>query len=85
MILRTGARKASARDLAEEILKMGDPPGLSGLLHHTLPDYQEIRGIGRGKAIQLASICEQFYVLLFHMAHFFHIVIGDHRRMAAGK
>ena len=58
VILRTGARKASARDLAEEILKMGDSPGLSGLLHHTLPDYQEIRGIGRVKAIQLASIGE---------------------------
>lgn len=58
VILRTGARKASARDLAEEILKMGDPPGLSGLLHHTLPDYQEIRGIGRVKAIQLASVGE---------------------------
>lgn len=58
VILRTGARNASARDLAEEVLNMGDPPGLPGLLHHTLPDYREIRGIGRVKAIQLAAVGE---------------------------
>ena len=58
VILRTGAKDASARDLAEKILKLGDPPGLSGLLHHTLPDYKEIRGIGTVKAIQLAAVGE---------------------------
>ena len=58
VILRTGTKDRSARDLAEEILKLGDPSGLPGLLHHTLPDYKEIRGIGNVKAVQLACIGE---------------------------
>lgn len=58
VILRCGAKKASARDLAEEILKLGSPQGLAGLFHHTLQDYMEIRGIGRVKAIQLLCIGE---------------------------
>ena len=58
VILRTGTKDTSARDLAEQILKLGDPSGLPGLLHHSLPDYKEIRGIGNVKAIQLACIGE---------------------------
>ena len=58
VILRTGTKEKSARDLAEEILKLGNPSGLPGLLHHTMPDYMEIRGIGNVKAIQLACIGE---------------------------
>ena len=58
VILRTGTKDKSARDLAEQILKLGDPSGLPGLLHHTLPDYKEVRGIGNVKAIQLACIGE---------------------------
>ena len=58
VILRTGTKDTSARDLAEQILKLGDPSGLPGLLHHSMPDYKEIRGIGSVKAIQLASIGE---------------------------
>ncbi|MBQ7795705.1 MAG: DNA repair protein RadC [Lachnospiraceae bacterium] len=58
VILRTGTKDISARDLAEEILKLGDPSGLPGLLHHSLPDYKEVRGIGNVKAIQLACIGE---------------------------
>lgn len=58
VILRTGTRDTSARDLAEEILKLGNPPGLPGLLHHTLEDYRTIRGIGNVKAVQLSCIAE---------------------------
>lgn len=58
VILRTGARDVTAKDLAEEILNMGEPSGLLGLLHHSLPDYREIRGIGKVKAIQLSCIGE---------------------------
>lgn len=58
VILRTGTKDKSARDLAEEILKLGNPSGLPGLLHHSLADYQEIRGIGTVKAIQLSCIGE---------------------------
>lgn len=53
VILRTGTKDISARALAEKILTLGDPPGLPGLLHHTLPDYKAVRGIGNVKAIQL--------------------------------
>ena len=58
VILRTGTKERTARDLAEEILKLGDPSGLPGLLHHTLADYKEIKGIGNVKAIQLTCIGE---------------------------
>ncbi|MFR8166648.1 MAG: JAB domain-containing protein [Enterocloster sp.] len=37
-------------------MTLGDPPGLPGLLHHTLPDYKAVRGIGNVKAIQLAAV-----------------------------
>ena len=58
VILRTGTKDKSARDLAEEILKLGNPSGLPGLLHHSVADYKEIRGIGSVKAIQLSCIGE---------------------------
>jgi DNA repair protein RadC len=58
VILRTGARDVPARELAEKILKLGNPPGLCGLLHNTLQDYMEIRGVGKVKAVQLACVGE---------------------------
>jgi len=58
VILRTGTKEVSARDMAEEVLKLGNPSGLPGLLHHTLQDYKEIKGIGNVKAIQLSCIGE---------------------------
>lgn len=58
VILRTGTKAVSARDLAEQILELGKPSGLSGILHHTVPDYKEIKGIGNVKAIQLTCIGE---------------------------
>jgi len=57
-ILRTGTKEVSARDLAEQILKMGNPSGLPGLLHHSLQDYREIKGIGNVKAVQLSCLGE---------------------------
>lgn len=58
VILRSGTKDSSARDLAEQILKLGNPVGLPGLLHHTLQDYKEIKGIGNVKAIQLSCLGE---------------------------
>ena len=58
LILRTGTKDFPVRDLAEQVLKLGDPPGLRGLLHLAMPDYKEIRGIGNVKALQLAAIGE---------------------------
>lgn len=36
VILRTGTKDISGQGPAEKILTLGDPPGLPGLLHHTL-------------------------------------------------
>ena len=58
VILRSGTRDLTARDLAERILGMGEPPGLAGLLHHTLYDYRAVRGVGTVKAVQLLCIGE---------------------------
>lgn len=58
VILRSGTKNIPVRDMAEEILNAGNPPGLAGLLHGTVEDYKEIRGVGEVKAIQLACIGE---------------------------
>lgn len=58
VILRSGTKNILVRDMAEEILNAGNPPGLAGLLHGTVEDYKEIRGVGEVKAIQLACIGE---------------------------
>lgn len=58
VILRTGTREHPAIELAELILQLGEPAGLRGLLHHSLEDYLEIKGIGRVKAVQLTCIGE---------------------------
>ncbi len=58
VILRAGSKDASAKDLADQILTLGTPDGLAGLLHHTLEDYRTIKGIGNVKAIQLSCIGE---------------------------
>lgn len=58
VILKTGSRNQTAKSLAEKVLDLGCPDGLAGLLHHTLPDYKAIRGIGDVKAIQLSCIGE---------------------------
>ncbi len=58
VILRSGTRELSAKEMAEEILRHGTPAGLAGLLHGTLEDFMEIRGVGKVKAIQLVCIGE---------------------------
>ena len=58
VILRSGARGVPAKELAEEVLALGSPAGLLGLLHGSLQDFMEIRGVGQVKAIQLACIGE---------------------------
>ena len=42
VILRSGTKNIPVRDMAEEILNAGNPPGLAGLLHGTVEDYKEI-------------------------------------------
>lgn len=58
VILRSGARGVPAKELAAEVLALGSPAGLLGLLHGSLQDFMEIRGVGQVKAIQLACIGE---------------------------
>ena len=58
VIMRSGTKNIPVRAKAEEILNAGNPPGLAGLLHGTVEDYKEIRGVGEVKAIQLACIGE---------------------------
>ena len=49
VILRSGTKNIPVREMAEEILNSGNPPGLAGLLHGAVEDY---------KAIQLACVGE---------------------------
>ena len=58
VILRSGTKNIPVREMAEEILNSGNPPGLAGLLHGAVEDYKEIRGVGEVKAIQLACVGE---------------------------
>lgn len=59
VIIRTGSREDTSLALAEKLLALGSPgDGLLGLLHHSLTDLTEIKGIGKVKAIQLLCIGE---------------------------
>lgn len=59
VIIRTGSREDTSLTLAEKLLALGSPgDGLLGLLHHSLTDLTEIKGIGKVKAIQLLCIGE---------------------------
>jgi len=59
VIIRTGSREDTSLTLAEKLLALGSPgDGLLGLLHHSLTDLTESKGIGKVKAIQLLCIGE---------------------------
>ena len=53
VLLRTGSSGESSVELARRVLKNAQPPGLPGLLHYSLPQLMEMRGIGRVKGIEL--------------------------------
>ncbi len=57
VIIRTGTRQDSSLSLSRKILEAGEE-GLLGLLHRSLPELMEIRGIGPVKASQLLCIGE---------------------------
>ena len=60
ILLRTGTRGVSARELGERVLtrtaRYGN--GLLGLYHISVKDLQKIEGIGEVKAVQLKAIAE---------------------------
>ena len=53
VILRSGTKNIPVREMAEEILNSGNPPGLAGLLHGAVEDYKESGGAGAGEAIEV--------------------------------
>ena len=60
ILLRTGTRGVSARELGERVLtrtaRYGN--GLLGLYHISVKDLQKVEGIGEVKAVQLKAIAE---------------------------
>ncbi len=60
IILRTGTQKASALDLAQEVLALSPPhmEGLLGLHYVPMQTLQSIHGIGQVKAVKLKCLAE---------------------------
>ncbi len=59
VIIRTGSRERTSLELSEQILSLGaGGEGLLGLLHVSMEDLRQIKGIGMVKGIQLLCIGE---------------------------
>lgn len=58
VILRTGSKGQNALELSQNILSMKEGMGVLGLLHLTLPELLEEKGIGKVKAIQIQCVGE---------------------------
>ena len=59
IIIRTGSHQSGSLELASQVLALNYPKdGILGLLHLSIPDLMELKGIGRVKAIQLSCIGE---------------------------
>ena len=60
ILLRTGTKGVSARELGERVLSRtaGYGNGLLGLYHISVKELQKIEGIGEVKAVQLKAIAE---------------------------
>ena len=58
VIIRTGANGIPSVELAEQILNLTGPKGLTGLSNLSVKELMEIRGIGMVKAIQIVCIAE---------------------------
>ena len=56
IIIKTGTKEENSIDIANRILLMSD--SLKGLQNLSLTDLENIKGIGKVKAIQLKSVCE---------------------------
>lgn len=58
VILRTSSRGETSLKLAERILSACRPEGILGLLHLSLPELMELKGVGRVKGLELLCIGE---------------------------
>ena len=56
IIIKTGTKEENSIDIANRILLMSN--SLKGLQNLSLTDLENIKGIGKVKAIQLKSVCE---------------------------
>ena len=71
ILIRTGNRQESALSLATRILAQAQPPGILGLLHLTLPELMEQKGIGRVKGIELLCVAPEA-IAAFYMEEMRH-------------
>lgn len=59
IVIRTGYKESNSLDLASRILALNYPKdGILGLLHLSLPELTQVKGIGTVKGIQLLCIGE---------------------------
>ena len=58
ILLRTGTRGETSLALAQRILTETTPRGILGLLHLSLPELMETKGIGKVKGIELLCVGE---------------------------
>ena len=61
IIIKTGTKKQTSVEIAQEILKLNknyDDGNLSFLNEISLEDLMKINGVGRVKAIQIKAVCE---------------------------
>lgn len=58
VILRTGTKELSAKELARNIITKGENTDLLSLMHYSFEELMKFKGIGRVKAIQIMCIGE---------------------------
>ena len=58
IILKTGTKEQTAVGLAQNILALKGKEDLRGLQEVSIAELQEIKGIGKVKAIQIKAVCE---------------------------
>lgn len=58
VILRTGSRGEHSLSLARRVLSLGQPEGILGLLHLSLPELMTVKGIGKVKGIEILCVGE---------------------------
>lgn len=58
IVLKTGCKEQTAVGLAQHILALKGSENLRGLQEISLQELQQIKGIGKVKAIQVKAVCE---------------------------
>lgn len=58
IILKTGTKEQTAVGLAQSILALNGKEDLRGLQEISIKELQQIKGVGKVKAIQIKALCE---------------------------